>query len=311
MIPDLAALTMNPTLDIACEVDKVMPLHKMRTHDERHDPGGGGINVARVFERLGGQAQCYYLTGGATGAALDDLLEQCALARNPIKIAGTTRVSTTVHETSSGQEYRFVPQGPDVTEAEWRECLNRLERMQHDYLVASGSLPPGVPEDFYARVAAIARSKGMRFVIDTSGPALAAGLAAGNVFLAKPNLNEFCTLIGEKLEDDAAIAEAGMAFVGRGDATYLAVTLGDRGIMLASKDGPVHVPAIAVKARSAVGAGDSFLAAMLYALAAGKTPEEALRFGLAAGTATVMTPGTDLCHAKDVHRLYAEQFKPF
>ncbi len=145
---DLATLTMNPTLDAACEVDRVMPTLKLRAKNERYDPGGGGINVARVFVRLGGNARVYYLSGGATGVALDGLLDLHQLVRKPIKIAGQTRVSTAVHERSTGQEYRFVPAGPEIAESEWRECLRQLELAKHDYLVASGSLPRGVPDDF-------------------------------------------------------------------------------------------------------------------------------------------------------------------
>lgn len=304
---DLATLTMNPTLDVACEVERVMPLRKMRASGERYDPGGGGINAARVFVRLGGNARCYYLSGGATGVALDGLLDLHQLVRTPIKIKGETRVSTAVHERSSGQEYRFVPGGPEVAESEWRTCLERLEAANHDYLVASGSLPRGVPEDFYARVAPIAQAKGMRFVLDTSGPALAAGLADGGVFLAKPSLGEFRALVGEDVTGDQAIADAAMAIVERGDAEYLAVTMAGEGALLASRTGTLRLPAIAVETRSAVGAGDSFLGAMVHALALGKEPEDAFRFGLAAGAAAVLTPGTDLCRAQDVQRLFKLQ----
>jgi len=301
---DLATLTMNPTLDVSYAVDRVLPLRKMRASDEQYDPGGGGINVARVFVRLGGNARCYYLSGGATGVALDGLLDLHQLVRTPTKIVGHTRVSTSVHERGSGQEYRFVPAGPEVAEAEWRECLQKLEQANHDYLVASGSLPHGVPVDFYARVAAIAKKNGMRFVLDTSGPALAEGLAGGDVLLVKPSLGELRALVGEPLASEQAIAQAAMAIVERGQAQYVAVTMGDNGALLASLSGPLRLPAIPVETRSAVGAGDSFLAAMVHALALGQDPEQAFRFGLAAGAAAVMTPGTDLCQPHDVRRLF-------
>ena len=144
---DIGTLTLNPTIDVACEVEQVIPMRKMRTQNERYDPGGGGINVARVFVRLGGNARCYYLSGGATGVAFDGLLDLHQLVRSPIKIAGATRVSTAVHERNTGQEFRFVPGGPEVTEEEWTECLSILQRSRHDFLVASGSLPRGVPSD--------------------------------------------------------------------------------------------------------------------------------------------------------------------
>lgn len=304
---DLATLTMNPTLDAACEVERVMPTVKLRAANERYDPGGGGINVARVFVRLGGNARVYYLSGGATGVALDGLLDLHQLVRQPVKIAGQTRVSTTVHERSTGQEFRFVPAGPQIAESEWRECLSLLSHAKHDYLVASGSLPRGVPDDFYARVAAIAKCNGMRFVLDTSGPALAAGLAGGDVFLAKPSLEEFRALVGKDLAGEDAIAQAAMAVVERGEAEYLAVTMGSQGAVLASRAGPLALPAIMVEPSSAVGAGDSFLAAKVHALALGKPPEEAFRFGIAAGAAAVLTSGTDLCRAEDVQQLFIRQ----
>lgn len=302
---DIGTLTMNPALDVACQVDRVRHTRKLRARGERCDPGGGGINVARVFVRFGGNARCYYLSGGATGVALNGLLDLHQLVRTAIPIGGSTRVSTTIFEASTAREYRFVPQGPEIAEREWRECLDLLSGARHDFLVASGSLPRGVPDDFYARVAEIAAKNGMRFVLDTSGPALAAALAGGNVFLAKPSLGEFRSLVGEELVDDNEISRAAKAVVDSGQAELLAVTMSNKGALLASREGQVRLPALPVEARSTVGAGDSFLAAMVFALAEGQEATDAFRFGVAAGAAAVMTPGTDLCHADDVRRFFS------
>ena len=302
---NLATLTMNPTIDISYEIDHLDEVHKIRADSMRSDPGGGGINVARVFVRLGGNARCFYLSGGATGAALDGLLDLHQLVRARIAIKGDTRVSTAILERGSGREFRISARGPEIAESEWQSCLDRLDALTCDYLVASGSLPPNVPVDFYSRVAAIAKRSGSRFVLDTSGPALAAGIADGGVFLAKPSLGEFRTLIGSDPVEEDDIAEAAMAVVRQGGVEYLAVTMGRDGALLASKAGCLRLPAIEVETRSSVGSGDSFLAAMVHALALGKEAGDAFRFGLAAGAAAVLTPGTDLCHPKDVQRLYA------
>ena len=303
---DLATLTMNPTIDVACEVERLEPVRKLRGSAARHDPGGGGINVARVFVRLGGNARCHYLAGGATGVALDGLLDLHQLVREKTPIAGETRVCTTVIERVSGLEYRIVPEGPEVARDEWQACLDRLADLRCDYLVACGSLPRGVPEDFYARTAQLARKAGMRFVLDSSGEALAQGLAHGGVFLVKPNRVELQELTGSVLDSEAAIADAAMAIVERGDAEYLAVTMDKGGALLASARGTLRLPAIAVPAASTVGAGDSFVAAMVHGLASGKAPADAFRYGMAAGAAAVMTPGTDLARAADTERLYRE-----
>ncbi|MEP6866926.1 MAG: 1-phosphofructokinase family hexose kinase [Novosphingobium sp.] len=302
----IATLTMNPTIDVAYEVGHVIHTQKMRTQKEHYDPGGGGINVSRVFARLGGNARCCYLSGGATGVALDGLLDLHQLVRVRIPIKGQTRVSTSVLEAESGKEYRFVPPGPTVTAEEWRACLEQIEIIECDYLVASGSLPKGVPDDFYSRVSAIVRSRGIKMVLDTSGPALRKGLAGGGILLVKPSLGELQELVGQTLDSVEAIAEAASGIVRQGRAEYVAVTLGHNGALLAHKGGTLRLPAVAIEVKSAVGAGDSFLAAMVFALASGWETMEAFRFGLAAGAAAVLTPGTGLSRPADIQRLYAE-----
>ncbi len=302
----IATLTMNPTIDGACEAEKIFPTHKIRTQGDRYDPGGGGINAARVLARLGCGATAYYLAGGATGSVLDHLLDSCGVARCRIDIAGHTRVAHSVYERSTGQEYRFVPEGPLVSEGEWRAVLDRLAHLDVAWLVASGSLPRGVPDDFYAQVGAIAAAKGAKLILDSSGPALAAALAAGGVFLVKPSAGEFEQLVGRRLTTPAEIGAAAMELVQAGQAAHIAVTMGHLGAVLADQSGWSHLPAMPVEAKSAVGAGDSFLAGMTCAFARGWAPARAFRYGMAAGTAAVLTPGTDLCHKVDIERLFAE-----
>ena len=302
----IATLTMNPTIDVALEVDKVIPTHKMRGRNEMHAPGGGGICVARVFVRLGGNARCYYLSGGPMGVALDGLLDLHQLVRVKIPIAGETRLCTSVFERESSQEYRFMAEGPTVAEAEWQACLAALGEAPCDYLVASGSLPKGVPDDFFARVAAAANKRGIRFVLDSSGAALAGGLAGGGVFLVKPSLGELRGLTGNELANDDEIAAAASAIVTRGEAQHVAVTMGRDGALLANAAGVLRLPAIPVKTASAVGAGDSFLAAMVHAFADGRDAAGAFRYGMAAGAAAVLTPGSGLAQAADIERLFRQ-----
>lgn len=300
---DIATLTMNPTIDVSFEVDRVFHTHKMRGTNERHDPGGGGINVARVFVRLGGNARCYYTSGGATGVALDGLLDRHRLVRRRIAIRGETRVSTSVLERSTGCEYRFVTDGPVIADEECAECLEILAEARCGYFVISGSLPQGVPEDFYASVIRTVKRADARVVLDSSGPGLAGGLAAGGVFLAKPSIGELRALTGEELGTEAEIADAARAIVAQGQAEHVAVTMGHLGAMLVNAAGVTRLPALPVEATSAVGAGDSFLAAMVFSLASGGTIDDAFRFGLAGGSAAILTPGTGLARAEDIRRL--------
>jgi 6-phosphofructokinase 2 len=302
---NIATLTMNPTIDVAYEVRRVIPTHKIRASHEYHNPGGGGINVARVFVRLGGNARCYYLSGGATGVALDGLLDLHQLVRTRIPIAGETRVAANIIEADSGQEFRVVPAGPAVSESEWQACLDRLAQAECDYLVISGSLTPGAPDDFYARVTRAVAARGIKVVLDSSGAALREGLEGGNIHLVKPSVGELQHLVGKALPDSWAIGEAASALVESGKVELVAVTMGHEGALLAYKGGTKFLPALPIEAKSAVGAGDSFVAGMVYALSCGKDPLEAFRFGVASGAAAVLRPGTDLARPADIERMAA------
>lgn len=305
-MPRILTLTLNPTIDVAYEVDKVIHTHKMRARNERHDPGGGGINVARVLARLGSDVRACYMAGGPTGLALDNLIERHGLAHSRIDIAGDTRTSTSVLETESGKEYRFVSPGPTVSEAEWQACLDRLAEPPCDMLVISGSLPPGVPDNFYVHVQQFMARRGVPVVLDSSGAALRAGVACGGLLLIKPSRGEMQTLTGMPLESIEAVSAAAASIVARGLARHVAVTLGHEGAVLAHDGGTLFLPALPVEAKSAVGAGDSFVAAMVHALSRQWNVIDAFRYGIAAGAAAVMTPGTDLCHRDDIDRLYRD-----
>ncbi|HEX2727152.1 MAG TPA: 1-phosphofructokinase family hexose kinase [Beijerinckiaceae bacterium] len=298
-------LTLNPAIDGAAEAEEVRPIRKVRTWGERYDPGGGGINVARVVQELGGDAFAIYLSGGTTGPVLDALVRAAGIESRRIAIAGHTRISHTVHERSSGLEFRFVPEGPSVTPQEWQACLAALEGIDCEYLVASGSLPRGAPADFYVSVAEIAQRKRAKLVLDTSGEALRRAAAHG-VHLIKPSLGELEDLIGRKLPDPADQERAVRGLVESGAAEIVALTLGRDGALLGTAKGLRRLAGIKVEPKSAVGAGDSFLAAMTLGLAQARSPEEAFALGVAAGTAAVLTMGTELCRRDDVERIYDE-----
>jgi 6-phosphofructokinase 2 len=291
MAPRIVTLTLNPAVDMASTAPAVRPSHKIRTFDEHVDPGGGGVNVARVIHELGGATLALVLVGGVTGHFLEELLADAGVPRQHLPIAGRTRVSTAVHDQASGLEYRFVPQGPVVTEPEWRAMLAALEQTEAPWVVASGSLPPGVPDDFYAQAARIAARRGQSFVLDSSGAPLKPALGLG-ITLLKQSLNELEHLLGRPLADPRAQEDAAMALVRRGDANMVALTLGAAGALLATAAGVHRMAALPGPVRSTVGAGDAFLAAMTLALVRGKTAENALAWGIAAGSAAVARIGT-------------------
>ena len=298
----IVTLTLNPAIDVSSDANKVEHTRKIRTTNERMEPGGGGINIARVLRKLGAEVQAVFLGGGVTGRVLDDLLERSGIDRRMIEIADDTRLSLTVVETSSGNEFRFVPEGPEVTAAEADSALAVSQSVECDYFVASGSLPPGIADDFYARLCGAVSARGTRFVVDTSGTPLRAAVDAGGIFLLKPSRGEFEALIGRKLETDEIVREAEQLVSG-GRVENIAITLGGGGAILVNRDGTTISPAVPVDACSAVGAGDSFVAGMVYGFAIGRGAGDAFRAGLAAGAAAVLSCGSELAKQEDLERL--------
>jgi 6-phosphofructokinase 2 len=298
----VVTLTLNPAIDISSEADEVRHTHKTRTYDEAIEPGGGGINVARVLHRLGVDVSATFLGGGMTGKVLDDLLERAGIERRMIAIDGDTRISLTVVERSSGKEYRFVPEGPVVSQGEAGSVLDAAAATECDYFIASGSLPRGLPDDFYAQLCGKVGAGRARFVLDTSGEPLRLALERGGIFLVKPSKGEFEAFVGRSLSPDQLSAEA-ERLVSAGKVENVAITLGQEGAVFANRDGAGFKPPIKVEACSAVGAGDSFLAGMIYGFAGGRPAEEAFRLGLAGGAAAVLSCGSELCKPEDLERL--------
>jgi 6-phosphofructokinase 2 len=302
--PRIVTLTLNPAIDVSSEADEVRHTHKTRTYGEQMEAGGGGINVARVLVRLGADVTAVFMGGGVSGQLLDALLSRAGIERQMIEIGGDTRMSLTVYERSSGNEFRFVPQGPELSTGEWSAALNAAASVDCDYLIASGSLPRGVPDDFYVRLAEQLRGRRIRLVLDTSGNALRVALQGGGLFLVKPSLHELEELAGRALpKREDVIAEA-QRIVSSGSAEIVTVTLGSDGAVLVTSGESLWLPALDVRACSAVGAGDSFLAATIHGLATGLGAPEAFRLGMAGGAAAVLSCGSELATAEDIWRLY-------
>jgi len=300
----IVTLTMNPALDIATSIERIVPERKLRCDVPRYDPGGGGINVARVAHALGVDALALFPAGGAAGEWIGHLLRQEGVGHMAIPIDGFTRESLNVAERGSGQQYRFILPGPEVGSDDQQRCLDALETAatDADYLVASGSLPRGVPEDFYARVGDLARRRGRRLVLDTSGPALKH--AGTGIHLLKPSLGELEGLLGHPIRGEREEELAARGLIEQGRCEIAVVSLGARGALLASKQGIERLPAPPVASKTAVGAGDSMLAGILVGLLRGLDLGQAARFGVAAGAAALLAAGTQLCRPDDVERLY-------
>ncbi|MDA9524741.1 phosphofructokinase [Bradyrhizobium sp. CCBAU 11434] len=302
-MPQIITLTINPALDISTSVRKMLPFTKMRCAEAQRDPGGGGINVARVLTRLGIDAIAIYPAGGATGQTLAVLVERESVRSIVIPTANDTREDITVFDETTREQFRLVFPGASLSGFEWQQCLDAVARFssQVGFVIASGSLPPGVPDDFYGKVVR-ASNGAAKIVVDTTGTALKAALEAG-VYLIKPNLHEFQDLAGISTDDEPSLLEAGRSLFDRYRIEIIALSLGSQGALLLTRDKALRANGLPIEPVSVSGAGDSFLGAMVSSLAGNDNLEAALRYGVAGGSAALLSPGTGLCLREDIDRL--------
>lgn len=305
----ILTVTLNPALDLSTSVERMLANRKLRCTGAVLDPGGGGVNVSRIIRRFGGKSTAFVALGGPTGRTLLELMAREGLQVVEFPIAGHTRQNVTVDEIAHKRQYRLVLQGPRWSGKEVQTALARIERLaaDHEYVVATGSLPPGVPDDFYARLARIVRRQGGRLILDTSGPPLRKALQAG-VHLVKPNHIEFRDMAGARRSDWKTMARVGRRLQERGQAEVMIVTRGALGALAILPPDDPHGGAWRLQAPrgrvvSMVGAGDSLIGATVLAIARGKPLLEASRLGVAAASAAVRTPGTELAGRAETSRI--------
>ncbi|WP_428409605.1 1-phosphofructokinase family hexose kinase [Hyphococcus sp.] len=303
----IITLTPNPALDYAVTAEFVEPNRKLRCRDPKMHPGGGGINVARACSRFHAHTLAIFTAGGVYGDALVKSLANENVPMRMIPIAGETRLAFHVKNAQEDNEYRFNLPGAEMTEDEIDRFLTavREEADPGDFVVASGSLPPGAPQDFWAQAARVTKDRGARFVLDSiSG--LDAALEEG-VYMLRQNEHEYEAISGRKLKWPEEIEAYAKGIVEKGQVQAMVVSHAGDGSLMATKDGVFTAPSFKVKASSAVGAGDSFVGGLLTALARGDDETEALRFGMAAAGATRMSEGTALFDPADVKKLMASK----
>ena len=300
----IVTLTMNPALDITTNTHVFGPTDKIRCGAARYDAGGGGINVARVAHALGASVSAVFPAGGPTGQLITELVTGAGVPYHAVAIGEPTRESFAINEDSTGPQYRFVLPGPTLTPAEQAQCLDllRLAAGSAEFVVASGSLPPGVPADYYQHVAYMSRDLGVLLVLDTSGGGLR-HIGSG-VFLLKASVRELRGCMGRKLADESEQLAAAHQRIDRGRAQAVVVSLGSHGALLATPHTSQRFAAVPMKPGSGVGAGDAMVAAMTVGLTRGWPLTKSVRFGIAAGAAMLMAPATATCDRCDVETLF-------
>lgn len=303
MMSKIITVTLNPAIDKTTSTDKVVPEKKLRCIHPTYEPGGGGINVSRALSHMGCESIAMYFSGGFNGNFFKKLLTEEKIQSLIVPVKTHTRTNIIVVEKSTGLQYRFGMESQPLRERDWKLFLKRLSKQSgYEYVVASGSLPEGVPSDFFGRLSFIAKKANAKLIVDTSREALQHALDEG-VYMIKPNLNELSLLYGkEELKPDEAEAAA-RSIINKKGSEVVVVSMGKEASILITAEENYKIIPPAVTVRSTVGAGDSMVAGMVYALSLGLKWRDVLLYGVAFGTAATINNGTALCKKEDVEKL--------
>lgn len=304
----ILTITLNPALDMATEVPEIIPGHKLRCADAILDPGGGGLNVSRAIHALGGESLALVALGGLSGDRLADLIRDAGITFLSILGPGETRTSLSVHERKTNRQFRFMLPGPawGETGRERVFTLLRATARPGGFAVISGSQPPGMPVDFTAELADA--MQGTRLLVDTSGEPLQE--AVRNPVLGLEILRmdgeEAESLSGHPLATRKDTADFAQSLVRKGVARKVVMARGAEGNVLATAERRIFARAPEVKVNSVIGAGDSFVAGLVLAMARGQSDDEALMMAAACAGSAVMQEATKLCRPEDVMQLLSQ-----
>ncbi|OYW19566.1 MAG: hypothetical protein B7Z54_03530 [Sphingobacteriales bacterium 12-47-4] len=298
-------VTLNPCIDKSSTVEKMKPESKLRCSEVVNEPGGGGINVSKALQKLDTSTVALFPAGGHNGNMLCSLLKEENILFHAVDTKVETRENWIVHETTTNAQYRFTFPGREVHEETIKTLVDQIRAFAPSFVVASGSLPPGLPDYFYGLIVKNAAAVGAKCIVDTSGPALQA-MKGKKAFMIKPNIGELCKMLQIDWLDKEEVPDAAQQAIVDGFAEIIVVSLGPDGAWLVSADKRYFVEAPKVEKRSTVGAGDSMVAGITYSLQKGWSLREAIRFGVACGSAATMNEGTQLFRREDAERLFAQ-----
>ncbi len=301
----ILTVTLNPCIDKSSRVEKMKPESKLRCAEVVNEPGGGGINVSKALQKLETSSVALFPAGGHNGDMLCSLLKKEGILFHAVDTKVETRENWIVLETSTNNQYRFTCPGREVLEETVKTMVDQIRSFSPSFVVASGSLPPGLPDYFYGLIVKNAAAVGARCIVDTSGPALQA-LKGKHAFLIKPNIGELCKMLNVEWLDKEEVPDAAQQAIRDGFAEIMVVSMGPLGAWLINEEKRYFVEAPPVEKKSTVGAGDSMVAGITYSLQKGKTLKEAIQFGVACGSAATMNDGTQLFNKSDAERLYAQ-----
>lgn len=302
----ITTVTLNPAIDKTITVEKFIYGSVNRVDSVREDMGGKGINVARVLKSLGGETIAAGFIGKGNIDYIQSLMKSEALKSDFIIVDGQTRTNSKIVETSTHTTTDINEPGFFVTENNIKELSDNLQRYAQisNFVAFSGSIPKGASPKLYQEL--IRPISGLtKIVLDAEGPALLEGLKA-QPYIIKPNLFELETALNVKLDSPEKIVKTARELISIYNIHFILLSMGGEGSILISADEAFYAPALKVKVKGTVGAGDSMLAGFLYGLMLGEHTEKALAYATACGALAVSKEGTQSFSKADVQQLYSQ-----
>jgi 1-phosphofructokinase family hexose kinase len=301
----VVTLTINPAIDRTLSVDRLAFEDRSYINSSRESAGGRGINAARVLHSFGGEALAVLTSGGDSGKRLENYLRCCDFRFASVPIAKEIRTNLIVTD-RQGLTVSLNETGPEISKAE----LTAVERVIRDllpqatWLMVCGSLPPGVPPAFYEKIIGMARLKKVKTLLDAGGAELEAGMEARPTVVT-PNQHEAEHLLGRALLTRTHYVEAAQKIRAMGSDSVL-LSAGSRGAVGAFREGLFEVSPPRVDAVCPIGAGDALAAGYVWAIGKKSKPPDALRWGVAAGTASAQLPGIAFANLQQAEAVYRQ-----
>lgn len=296
----IATVTLNPALDKSVYIDKLRPNDTNRIRKIEVDAGGKGVNASRVLKELGSETVALGFLGGQTGRFIEHVLSTEGIPTDFVLTDSDTRTNIVVQETSGVPPTTLNEPGPSISEDEFEELLSKVRKAarRSSMVILGGSVPPGAPKDVYQKLVKVAQDAGAQAILDSDGEPMRLGMQAVP-FMIKPNRDEVRRLIDVRIGslDDVVRALNILAQTG---VKLVVISMGAKGAVAGSADEVWHAVPPQVKPVSTIGSGDSMIAGIAHTLSQGNSLEEALKWGTAAGAATAMTDGTEICKRHQV-----------
>lgn len=302
----ITTVTLNPAIDRAYVINNFQPNTRYMVDDVKVSAGGKGLNVARVAAMLGEKVNATGLLGGVTGKFVQEELDKLNISTSFVWINEATRVFTAIVDPVNNTETFLSEKGPEVTKKELNAFVKEFVKTlkYSEIMIASGSVPPGLPKTIYGDMVKIAQDNNVKMIIDACGSYLVEAIKA-KPFMIKPNLQELEELAGYELDSEYKIIYESK-YICRQGIEVVAISLGDKGAIFTTKDGVYKICAPKISAINTVGCGDAFVAGCAVALFRKKELPDAFRLAVAAGSANAMEKQIGYIDPATVEKFYQE-----